>query len=418
MRVFSKKNPFIHGTNSSMLQVLEYTDYTMIEPVDMVEKYGVAPLTGEMGYRGAYRGFMRTSNTRFGRCRDYSYDLKKIIEEYALDIQGNLGYNDIEILQNLGKPFHGNLNLIIIYVTRCKMQGLDVSKLISQEHIESLRQTVNTLHLGYFINNIVHPKPEVIGNKNVADVVYDKFKPNYLFKKIAESNLDLGKIYDKYKQEPCKIPNDIREQIMSLLTIDKTTTVERFHNFERERIEITVDETQPFSFEKKIDYPSNVRYGQFGNIESPEFTARSFASWCLEYGLMGMLYKSIMNEKLSAEYMCLFRAELYNVLKTYERKINILESLLKRDDIPRIEPVKDTFPLILISNNDKVFRQIAGEFETVRPLKIGTDIRKCATDTQENKKKLERLFEEKQIKCKVYTFDQLKKYYKETNYNL
>jgi len=38
----------LNGTNSNILELLTYTDFCLMEPIEMIEKYGIAPITGEI----------------------------------------------------------------------------------------------------------------------------------------------------------------------------------------------------------------------------------------------------------------------------------------------------------------------------------------------------------------------------------
>ena len=48
LHLFTNDNPYIHGTNSNVLDLLTYTDFSLMEPIDMIDKYAVAPVTGEI----------------------------------------------------------------------------------------------------------------------------------------------------------------------------------------------------------------------------------------------------------------------------------------------------------------------------------------------------------------------------------
>ncbi len=39
-------NYYIHGTNSNIFNLLPYTDFYIMEPINMIETYGIAPITG------------------------------------------------------------------------------------------------------------------------------------------------------------------------------------------------------------------------------------------------------------------------------------------------------------------------------------------------------------------------------------
>lgn len=140
-----KKNSFIHGTTTASLSILERTNYTLMEPIEMIDRYGVAPVTGELNSRGGYRGHLQSYYPRFGRCSKSSYNLNKIIENYTIPSRNRrTNFEYLRHLINWGSTCaYSNINLIIIYATRCQQERIDISQLVNSELIEKMKEVKN-----------------------------------------------------------------------------------------------------------------------------------------------------------------------------------------------------------------------------------------------------------------------------------
>ena len=403
--MFSKKNPFIHGTDSGVFSIMEHTDFTMMEPIEMVDKYGIAPITGELGSRGAFYGIRMTSNPRFGRCKGYGFSLNDIIKNYACNISSVTGRT--EDYNNLCRSLHNNrggINLCIIHATRCKQKGIDISKLLNSKTIKLFRRHYDFLHFGFFINNFIYPKAEIVGDEDHADAASEIFTPRFLMNKFK--HLKLRKIYRKYKNCPENIPEDIKKSIIDALTLPEKVKISDYMDDSSKVITITV--RQPFTFSEEVPVPFDPT--NFFSFEQPEtiadYNTSTYNSWTPDR----LLYRSIENKYFSQYFMQKFRNELSEILKIFRRKINILEKVLNTNTYPSISIPEKRFPIIFVSNNKKLFSQIGGEFEAIKPLKLGHEIKTVATDLPENKQYLEEYFFKHGLKCKVILFDELRKY--------
>lgn len=70
-------NPFIHGTNASVLPYLPLTDFQLVSPVELITKYLVPPLSGEIS-GGGLSTVTSSAMTAFGRISDCNYNLQRV----------------------------------------------------------------------------------------------------------------------------------------------------------------------------------------------------------------------------------------------------------------------------------------------------------------------------------------------------
>lgn len=78
-----KFDAYLHGTNSSILLLLDKTDMTLYSPIEMIEKYHLAPLCGEIRM-GGWEKAQCTGAVAFGHLQSSKgYTLGTIIQDYA-----------------------------------------------------------------------------------------------------------------------------------------------------------------------------------------------------------------------------------------------------------------------------------------------------------------------------------------------
>lgn len=390
-----RKNPFIHGTTTECLAVLEKTNFTLMDPIDMVDQYGLAPVTGELNYRGGYNNHTFSTSPKFGRCTKYPYNLMKVIKNNTVPPRNNS--TDLQnLLYHVSWGYDSgfsNINLIIIYAARCKQQGIDISTHINNALIQEMRDVKNILSLGLYLCSSLHVNNKLVFDDFTAKLVNDNFKMTRLCPLL--SDIDLFEIYNSVV-----IPESVRHKIIEALTLPETIRT-------KDGIDVSIKIRQPFTFVKEIEYP---QYVPSHTMDNPNTVALSFASNSLEYGLAAMLMKMVNNVKLTQQYMCSFRKHLSNLLYDFGEKINILDSLINRQRSIQITPFQLVLPLIWVCHKDKHFRNLGYEFEAISPLRIGKEIKIAATDSEESKLILKKYFQHHKIKCKVILFDELERY--------
>lgn len=45
---FAITNPYLHGTRSSILNILPHTEFLIMDDISMIKHYGLAPMSGEL----------------------------------------------------------------------------------------------------------------------------------------------------------------------------------------------------------------------------------------------------------------------------------------------------------------------------------------------------------------------------------
>lgn len=124
------KNKYIHGTTSRIFATLAKTDFQFMSPMQMLEKYKLAPMSGEIT-KGGLSTPSSTCNMCFGKLGiSTNYDQERIIKNYSnLKAQiPTLAELDTAINQCI-KYELGNINEIIILLARAKQWGIDIDKL-------------------------------------------------------------------------------------------------------------------------------------------------------------------------------------------------------------------------------------------------------------------------------------------------
>lgn len=177
-------------------------------------------------------------------------------------------------------------------------------------------------------------------------------------------DIDLLNIYDNRL-----VPEAFKERIIEALTLPKTVIFD-------DKVELDVNIRHPFTFVKDIQYPINISM-----IDNASTVAEQFASNSDEYRFSSLLMKMIGNVKLTPEYMHSFRRYLSKIIYDFDTKIDILEKVIS-SNICKIQPFQFELPLIWVCNKSQYFIQFGSEFEAVKPLKIGKDIKIAATDTE------------------------------------
>jgi hypothetical protein len=158
-------NPWIHGTTSRILSLLPLTNFELVEPIMMIEKYHLAPITGEITGGGLSRVWDRCE-PRFGRIFSEgpnSYDLNKVRNYTGSYIQTDDWVSDP--ISNLKKRVdwgsnitYSNINIILIYAMRCRNLGYSIQDIITPELIQEMRLIRNTFALLLFINTYLKPR--------------------------------------------------------------------------------------------------------------------------------------------------------------------------------------------------------------------------------------------------------------------
>jgi len=415
-KMFSIPNPFIHGTSSQIFNLLKHSDFSLMDPMNMLKKYGIVPITGELDH---YRNITESNNPRFGKLItiDYNtYDWNKVLcyarGEKDHDTSYGRNYSDISAQ--------------LILVGRCQQSGYfdenDLKRYKNQ--IADMRNLVNTLSLLLFFDKWLFPIPGA--SNNVVDALYTHCDQHLMEERVALTETNFFKVYEEYKSDDmtsqidsirCGIltrkdlPEDIQKELVELFRLPVTSVCMTGPMCVKQEVTLKNDELLPFVYSNRRTQKHERDLGlyQAGYLTGGVMKNQSgynFIEILQKYlnGRLGDLWDSFTN----------FRGCLYNRLKFFNSQIDFFESIVTRTDVPQVEEFEYNFPIVFfyepVKNDLYVHRGV--EFYRDEPMKIGKDITKMAT-TIEGQQIIQDFFKENNINVQVYTFDEVEKYINE-----
>ena len=395
---FLIKNPYIHGTNSNILELIKHTEFNLMGPIEMIEKYKIAPMTGEIT-GGGLDSVWCECEPCFGRIKGSdcnSYDLNKVMRYTTMNLRQHSSERKdlISLLReqvNAG-AFRGysNLNIILIYMVACKQLGYDVTHIVTQDIINDMKMTRNIFASLLFFGTLLQAVE--VSDEDVWDAIYTHFDLNYLKTRLSE----------KIQCNECLEDMD-ENKVVDILTyvyeLPKKSVIKSGMACKDKEVELAI--TKPFTNEE-IDYDSE------GSHFQPDYTMYRLMQNVSGYGLRDVLEK-YSKRLVSNTFWKNFHSILRKKLTIFKQRLELLENMLIYDKHHHINKVtEDPYPLILICENDEVVKSLNTEFRAIKSLKLGTDITFIATDTVINKEKLIKYLQENNIQCNVILFDDLK----------
>lgn len=395
--MFSHPNPYIHGTTSKVLDVIKYTDYSIMSPIDMIETFGLAPLGGELTGGGFNQASCRCYPC-FGRIKNEDSNAY----DYARVLEYTKSHDNYDALQSLRRQLsicqrcaYSNINVIIILMVRCQQLDIDISDLITKEFIQDIKITGNVFATLLFFGKWLQPIKT--SDRDVTDAIYTHLTLANISSKIVNCP-DFYEIYLQYKDKVNELPNDIKVILSDLFHLPKKSVIKS--GFGCTDKEVNLDITDPFVFSSSSD---EIRHSGM----DVGYTLFRLTQDCPGYAMNDVLEK-YCREEIHHCFFNKFSVRLCEFLSELHNRIHLLTTMRNREVIPKIKHNTQVFPLILICENDSVMKKLSHEYRAIRPLKLGTDITKVATDNDENKQYLVKYFHENNITCNIYMFDEIK----------
>lgn len=401
--LFQSPEVFMHGTNSSVLALLDKTEMQLISPIEMIRKYQLAPLSGEIS-GGGLENVQSDTNTCFGELNnESSYSLKRLMNQYTTKkYHLNLDW------KNLQKGCFTSINIFLVYLTHAKELGKSNSDLIGENDIQELYNQINTtIQYFYFVMLLgkhIHPNIPLMktlepnDRSNVCDAIYTHLTYENICKKIRESKLNIEEIYKNPTTESIK-------QVAKLLEIPKTSIIKS--GFMCIDMEVTLPHTNLFSL--TASYPTHgvVNYYQVG------YLSYRFPQNVRGYTINNFLEKLVSGE-VSQDFCRKFEAQLLSHIEVLRDRFALLKTIIEKDYQDTL--VKDDafyrnpFPLIFICEDKtkvSLLSEYSGEYRARGPLKIGREISMIATDSPLHQKMVLDYFKKRDIDVKVILFSQL-----------
>ena len=410
-------NPYIHGTNSSVLALLPKTDFTFLSPIDMVELFNIAPIGGEIT-EGGLSTVMSKSAMAFGRlqsegCNDYT--LEKIIDNYAkakLETQSTveLGETIKSQVQHGINISYSNINLLLIYIARAKQVGIPTSAFLSSEDIDELYKniegTIQFFYLVLLLGKKIGFNHDVLNamcpesRDDTCDAICMHLSFKSILKKIIDSKIDLKAIYENPN------PSDLDlKQVTNLLILPKESIV--ISGFGSDK-QVTLPETDLFSTSFDLpdgDCPHNPNYFAYR-------MGQNLSGWSLNDLLLDFARSMLTNE-----FFLQFHVNFSKHIDALQHRLQVLKGIIevKPSNIIDTESksfVSYPFPIVFVSEQHekmKLESEHSAEYRAQAPLKLGADIKMIATDSLMHKKELKNYLQKHSLDgVSVVTFEQLK----------
>lgn len=414
LQEFQGRNPYIHGTTSKILNILPLTEFKMMDPVDMVAEYGVAPLSGEL-IRGGLDNIKNKCRTRFGRMTDCHYDYNSVKSYTEIRPYRD---NDLSILNSHLKTCASNafhrIKILLVYMVRCRSRGIELSQLIDKNLADDMRKIKNALAITLFFDIFLNVNPEITFDKNttmdksekmrkyeqhrdIIDAIYTHFTLDYFANKCK--HLDLLSIYLRLVNDNKSFNDEFpeKDELLDILTLPKTSIVQRSYG---KKVELTIDITQPFIF-------TEPHYKERRDRHTPGYFQYQLSANNSSYSL-DVYMTTLINKECTKDFYRTFRESMLEYIRDFGKHIDLFEYLINNvDQIKNVGDIHGEFPLIFISNDSTLFNAYSSEYQAVKDLKIGNDISIIATDTNEHKEYLEKYFSQYNLHIDVVLFQEL-----------
>jgi len=357
------KNYYLHGTNSSILQLLPLTNFCLMDPISMIEIYNLAPLTGMILHEfnetvdgKCYPSFGHLYNGNF-RLREVLKHIEKCKEYDNLD-----PFELLKFQLNVGKDVgYSNINTILIYAARCQMLGYNISIV----DIDDIKLTFNVFASLLFFDKYIIPADDLTTED------YDNIFENFTLEKLKDRFINNPDFYELYEN---RWKLDIKSDIIKLFYLEKN---------------------KPFIYSRE-------RYISDGAAFCPKYTVNKLLQNTSGYKINN-LFENYAKRNVSTVFWSKFNAYLYPILKEFRNKINLLSNL----SMNKLEYDENAYPIILTCDNDNLMKLSNDVYHSLRPIKLGIDIKTIATDTYEHKYLLKDFLNKHNINCNVILFDEL-----------
>jgi hypothetical protein len=400
--MISIENPYIHGTTSKVLDIMIHTDFSLMEPIYMIEKYGVAPQTGEIT-GGGFDTVSCRCNPCFGRVSHGScnYNLENVIGYTQINKKSESSDVKSELIYQLelgAKCAYSNINIILIYAVRCQQVGYNILDIITQDIISDIKNTINAMSSLLFIGTMLRPV-ENFNDGYVADAIYTHLTLAHLKNKCS----NLPNLYDLYRQyineDIGLISQEHIDMISDIFILSKKCTVKSGFLCVDKEVELSI--THPFT-------NTAPEYCSCGSYFEPRYTLYRLSQNVSSYRINDVLEKYFQGT-VSENFWPIFHKNLCKYLDDFIHRSDLLSKIINRDNIICLKN-QDTieYPIIFICEDVQLIESFRSEYRAKRPLKLGVDIITIATDNDSNKQLLEKYIESHNLKCKVILFKDLK----------
>lgn len=404
-------NPFIHGTSSETLSMMQHTNFQLMPILRMLEDFKIAPMVGELT-QGGFNAIGDDSNYNsfigapaFGEIHSARYSLNNIINSYTAHdkiSKNKCKANFKASLTSAPQQAFSNLNLLMIYLVQVRQLGIKISDIVPLDDIEILKERLKaTIQFYYFIlciqKHIFINVSEIRRLKEenhfegeyffVGDYMEHHFSFEKLLEKIIMTQFNVKKIYrDPSKEninkliEFLKIRKDVDETVKKYPNGEYNFTPQRDYYFFTEKYE---EPTHQISHEEIGGY----FFSNTPGYSFPEYLEKYYKSYNKPFELEP-------GEKIIVlPHFQGFHDKIMSHITALKDRIQLCYALLEAHDNEFIlydmndDLVTHPFPVVFVTeaNTIEKFHQ---EHRSRSPLQLGKEITLVATDNKANQKRL------------------------------
>ena len=421
-------NPFIHGTSSQTLSMMQHTHFQLMPVIAMLQEFKVAPMVGELTQGGfgvigdGFNGSTMSGAPAFGRMHHAHYDLNRVIRSYtnyshhlSLDVCKE---NFKDILGDSHKSAFTRLNLLMIYLVRLRQLGVKAGDLASLSEIDALKERLNaTVEFYYFVlciqKHIFIDVPEMqrFRTENnlddvwaVGDYIEHYFSFENVLEKLRKTEFNVEEIYASPSPE----------------NIGKLIEFVKISKDSQENVKRYPDGQDHFIAKRDYSFFKQQQDDLECQVQHHEMSARFFTngSGCSLDRYLEQYYKTYRSfqekrAQTSSPDFKGFHEKVMPYIDALKDRIALCRTLLDADDDEFVPHNKsDTllikpFPVVFVTEVTAL-EVFCNEYRSRAPLKLGKEILLIATDNTENQKRLRDYLQENNVgPVEVLLFDDL-----------
>lgn len=386
--------PFLHGTNSSVLTLLSLTQFKFLSPVTMMQKFGIAPLSGEISLGGLAKP---ESDGRmcFGRLDtksmsqyDDPYTRYKIWSKYSKIefTKPSLEKLPLDTKYLIDDNFN-SINEFMILITRARMWGLDVYKnnpMLSEItfHFNRLRQY---FYLILCISKHLEINPQYVDIAKKASCPQDNLMHYYftdetVYRLISKSECNFENLWNNPTLNGM-------EKLIIILNIPQSFAKQ--YCSDPTKLDIVLNSKLFIPIQKELKEKKEKKDSETGSL------------WSSKLNSLLEIACTKGSDKLKENIPFLL-----NRLSLLDKKFEILLSILNRDsraiELSSFQKycIQKSFPLLLISESEDNIELIdfsSREYRASCDLTLGKEITAIAVETNREKMIVESFVEKHQI---------------------
>lgn len=399
-------DPYIHGTTAQTLNQMTKTDFQLIPVLDMLERYQIAPMVGELTMGGySCLGKSRTEGNivgaiSFGHMNSGPYSLQKVTSNYTnFNPPSKEALKDDfrKQLNSLKSGAYSGVNLLLIYLGRLRHAKIPLNEVISEEEMTTLRQDISAaVQFYYFIQLLgTHIVPDIgqvekasemepFKGAGLNDVFYSLLDFEHINSKIKAENINVKKI----------IENPTAENIakaLKLLELPIEAVIKSGMSMKELPVEFPI---RQLFCQKTPKYKAPNVLGD----NSPNhfaYFSRNISGYTIDQYLA-----SFIKNKKSATYFEELGVFAKSQVSALEDRKRILDKLLdppvKVHAATSERTLATDIPVVLLSESTDMVR-VGDEYRSTKSLVLGEDIKLIATDNEPHRQALRSYVHQNQL---------------------